>query len=145
MKLPTLNIDVAVNTKTMQHGVAEAQTNLGFGRQGAELFGNLQQQGFNTALQAAQNQQQTQSGLAGQGFGFGQAIGQQQAQQGAQQQALNQALLDAARGQYQGFTGAPQQSLATILSALGAMPNQSTQTQTQNPGLFGYLSTLAML
>lgn len=125
-----------------RHGVAEAQTNLGFGRQGAELFGNLQQQGFNTALQAAQNQQQTQSNLAGQGFGFGQAIGQQQAQQGAQQQALNQQLLNAAQQQYQGFTGAPQQSLATILAALQGMPNQSTQTSTQNPGLFGYLGAI---
>lgn len=28
MKLPTLNIDVAVNTKTMQKGIAEAQKNL---------------------------------------------------------------------------------------------------------------------
>jgi hypothetical protein len=128
-----------------RHGVAEAQTNLGFGQQGAQLFGNLQQQGFNTALGAAQDQQRMQSGLAGQGFGFGQAIGQQQAQQGAQQQAINQAIIDAARNQYQGFTGAPQNSLATILGAMGAMPNQSTQTQTQRPGAFNWLGLLAAL
>lgn len=126
-----------------RHGVAEAQTNLGFGQQGAQMASGLRQQGFNTALQAAQNQQQTQSELAGQGFGFGQAIGNQQAAQGASVQAMNQALIDAARGQYGGFTGAPQNSLASILAALGAMPNQSTTKQTQNPGLFGILGALA--
>jgi hypothetical protein len=164
-----------------RHGVAEAQTNLGFGQQGAQLFGNLQQQGFNTALQAAQEQQRMQqqgfntalgaaqtqqqfgqqgfntalqaaqeqqrmqSGLAGQGFGFGQSITEQQTQQGAQQQALNQALINAARNQYQGFTGAPQSSLDTILGAMGAMPNQSTQTQTQRPGAFNWLGLLGAL
>jgi hypothetical protein len=126
-----------------RHGVAEAQTNLGFGQQGAQLFGNLQQQGFNTALQAAQNQQQMQSGLAGQGFGFGQSINNQQGAQGAQVQGMNQALIDAARNQFSGFAGAPQNSLSTILAALGAMPNQSSTTQTQNPGIFGILGALA--
>ena len=126
-----------------RHGVAEAQTNLGFGQQGAQMASGLRQQGFNTALQAAQNQQQTQSQLAGQGFGFGQAIGNQQAAQGASVQAMNQALIDAARGQYGGFTGAPANSLQMILNALGSMPNQSTTKETQNPGLFGILGALA--
>lgn len=126
-----------------RHGVAEAQTNLGFGQQGAQMASNLRQQGFNTALQAAQNQQLTQSQLAGQGFGFGQAINNQQAAQGAQVQAMNQALIDAARGQYGGFTGAPANSLQMILNALGSMPNQSTTKETQNPGLFGILGALA--
>ena len=126
-----------------RHGVAEAQTNLGFGQQGAQMASNLRQQSFNTALQAAQNQQQTQSQLAGQGFGFGQAIGNQQAAQGASVQAMNQALIDAARGQYGGFTGAPANSLQMILNALSSMPNQSTTKETQNPGLFGILGALA--
>lgn len=126
-----------------RHGVAEAQTNLGFGQQGAQMASGLRQQGFNTALQAAQNQQQTQSQLAGQGFGFGQAINNQQAAQGASVQAMNQALIDAARGQYGGFTGAPANSLQMILNALGSMPNQSTTKETQNPGLFGILGALA--
>lgn len=126
-----------------RHGVAEAQTNLGFGQQGAQMASNLRQQGFNTALQAAQNQQLTQSQLAGQGFGFGQAINNQQAAQGAQVQAMNQALIDAARGQYGGFTGAPANSLQMILNALSSMPNQSTTKETQNPGLFGILGALA--
>jgi hypothetical protein len=128
-----------------RHGVAEAQTNLGFGQQGAQMASGLRQQGFNTALDAAQAQRQMQSQLAGQGFGFGQALNQQQFQQGEQMRALQQQLVDAARGQYGGFTGAPQNSLATLLAALGGMPNQSTTTQTQNPGLAGYLSVLTAL
>lgn len=126
-----------------RHGVAEAQTNLGFGQQGAQMASGLRQQGFNTALQAAQQNQQNQSALAGQGFGFGQAINNQQAAQGAQVQAMNQALIDAARGQYGGFTGAPANSLQMILNALSSMPNQSTTKETQNPGLFGILGALA--
>jgi hypothetical protein len=98
-------------------------------------------QGFNTALGAAQNQQQMLSQLAGQGFGFGQQLNQQQMQQGALQQGLMQSLIDAARGQYAGFTGAPQQALTLPLAALGgASMGQQTQTQTQKPGLFNYLS-----
>ena len=130
-----------------RHGVAEALTNEGFARQGAQTFGNLQQQGFNTALGAAQNQQNLQMGgaaqmgqLGQQAFGTGQAIQQQQMQQGLMQQGMQQALIDAARGQYAGFTGAPGQSLGLPLAALGAQPNQSTTTGSRNPGLFDYLS-----
>jgi hypothetical protein len=128
-----------------RHGVAEAQTNLGFGQQGAQMASGLRQQGFNTALTAAQNLQTMQSNLAGQGFGFGQSISDQQFRQGEQQRMLNQQLIDAARAQYGGFTSAPQNSLATILGALSGMPNQGTVSQTQNPGLAGYLSILAAL
>ena len=79
------------------------------------------------------------------GFGFGQQIGQQQAQQGLMQQGLQQALIDAARGQYAGAVGAPNASLGLPLTALGAMPNQSTTTQTKTPGLFDYLGLGASL
>lgn len=128
-----------------RHGIAEAQTNLGFGRQGAELFGNLQQQGFNTALQAAQGQQGIQSNLAQQGFNFGQGISNQQNQQGTQTRDMIQKLIDATKNQYTGFTGAPNNSLATLLAALGSLPNNSTTTNTQNPGLSGILGSLASL
>ena len=131
-----------------RHGVAEGQTNAAFGRQAADTLANLNMQGFNTALGAAQNQQQIglqgagQLGnLANMGFGFGQQIGQQQMQQGTMQQGLMQSLIDAARGQYGGYTGAPMQSLTAPLAALGAANmGQNTQTQTQKPGLFNYLS-----
>ena len=131
-----------------RHGVAEALTNEGFARQGAQAFGNLQQQGFNTALGAAQQQQQTQLGAANQmanlanlGFGFGTQLNQQQAQQGALQQGLQQMLIDAAKGQYQNFTGAPQQALQLPMAAVGAANmGQQTQTQSYKPGLFDYLN-----
>lgn len=130
-----------------RHGVAEALTNEGFARQGAQTFGNLQQQGFNTALGAAQAQQGTlMSGaaqlgqLGNQAFNTGRTISQDQMQQGLMQQGLQQTLIDAARGQYAGFTGAPQQSLSLPLAALGAAPVPQTTTQSKQPGLFDYLS-----
>ena len=59
------------------------------------------------------------------------------------QQAQQQQLIDAARGQYQGAVGAPHTSLSLPLAALGAAPNQSTTTQSKNPGLFDYLALAA--
>ena len=111
--------------------------------------------GQSTGLQAAlANQQAGLSGanlrmagagqlgnLAQQGFNMGQSIQQQQFQQGQMQQALNQALIDAAKGQYGGFTGAPAASLQLPLAALGAgNMGQNTTTQTQKRGLFDYLT-----
>jgi hypothetical protein len=107
------------------------------------MFGNLQSQGFNTALNAAQNQQGIQSNLANLGFGFGTQLADKQMQQGSMQQAIKQALIDAAKGQYNQFTGAPAQSLALPVAALGAADmGQQTETKTQQPGLFNYLSVL---
>ena len=130
-----------------RHGVAEALTNEGFARQGAQTFGNLQQQGFNTALGAAQAQQGLQMGgaaqlgrLGQQAFNTGRTVSQDQMQQGLMQQGMQQALIDAARGQYAGFTGAPQQALSLPLAALGAAPVPQTTTQSKQPGLFDYLS-----
>lgn len=137
-----------------RHGVAEALTNEAFARQGAQTFGNLQQQGFNTALQAAQNQQANQlaaagqlSGLAGQGFGFGQSIAQQQAQQGAQQQALQNALIAAAQQQFQNVANYPQQALNLRLQSLGMTPygQTTTSTQTAQPGLMQTLGNAAQI
>ena len=129
-----------------RHGVAEALTNEGFARQGAQAFGNLQQQGFNTALQAAQAQQGRQMAgaaqlgqLGQQAFGTGQAIQQQQAQQGLLQQGIQQALIDAAKQQYAGYTGAPTAALNAPLAALGVTPVPQSETKTMNPGLFSYL------
>jgi len=81
--------------------------------------------------------------LSSLGFGFGQQIGSTQAQEGQRMQAMNQALIDAAKGQYGGFTGAPQDALSTYLASLGgADMGQQTQTQTgtSKPGLFDYLT-----
>lgn len=126
-----------------RHGVAEGTMMGDYGRAFGDMAAQQRQQGFNTALGAAQNQQGMQSQLAGQGFGFGQALNAQQMQQGTQQQSLMQSLIDAARGQYGGFTGSPTTSLQAPLAALGAANmGQQTQTQTQKPGLFNYMSLL---
>ena len=149
-----------------RQGIAEAETNRGFAQQGGQLAAQLRQQGFNTALGASQqdvaNQMQAaqanqQAGLSGanlrmagagqlgnlaqQGFNMGQSIQQQQFQQGQAQQLINQALIDAARAQYSGFTGAPAASLNLPLAALGiADMGQQTQTDRTRPGLLNYLS-----
>jgi len=68
-------------------------------------------------------------------------------QQGLQQQVLNQALIDAARQQYAGYTGAPAQSLQAPLAALGIGGSLGEKTETKNysPGLFDYLTLGASL
>jgi hypothetical protein len=55
------------------------------------------------------------------------------------QQGIQQALIDAARGQYAGYTGAPTQALQAPLAALGVTPSQSTTTSSTQPGLLSYL------
>ena len=99
-----------------------------------------QQAGLQGAQQAMQGAAQL-GNLSNVGFNFGQQIGQQQMQQGGIQQGLNQALIDAAKGQYAGYTGAPMASLSAPMAALGAANmGQTTQTSTQKPGLLQYLS-----
>jgi hypothetical protein len=87
------------------------------------------------------------SSLAGQGFNFGQQIGQQQAQQGAMQRAMQQSLIDAARQQFAGYTGYPQQALNLPLQALGMTPYGSTTTavNTAQPGLMQTLGNAAQV
>ena len=130
-----------------RHGVADSMTNAAFAKQGAETFGNLQQQGFNAALNAAQNQQNIQMGgsaqlgqLGNQAFNTGQTIQQNQQQQGLMQQGLQQALIDAARGQYAGYAGAPNAALSAPLAAIGVTPVPQTTAKSKSPGLFDYLS-----
>lgn len=126
-----------------RHGVAEGTMLGDYGRAFGDISANLRQGGFNTALNAAQNQQGIQSGLANQGFGFGQNIGQQQWQQGAAMQGMNQALIDAVKGQFAGFSGAPAASMQLPLAALGAANmGQQTQTTKSNPGALGILGGL---
>jgi hypothetical protein len=111
-------------------GMTAQQLNQGAGLQGAQLRMNASQQ---------------MGGLGQQAFNTSQAIQQQQMQQGLMQQGLQQQLIDAARGQYAGAIGAPQQSLGLPLAALGATPVPQTTTQTQSPGLFNYLQLGASL
>ena len=78
--------------------------------------------------------------LGQQAFNTGQTIQQNQQQQGLMQQGLQQALIDAARGQYAGYTGAPNAALSAPLAALGVTPTPQSTTASKQPGLFDYLS-----
>ena len=115
--------------------------------------GNLQQQAnqanYGGQFNAA-NVRQGASGLLGNlaqtGYGFGTGLAGQQAQQGAAMQGMNQSLIDAARNQYSGFTGAPANSLQAMLAAVGQGDmGQRTTTQTKQPGIFDYISGLSFL
>ena len=78
--------------------------------------------------------------LANVGFGMGQTVSQNLAQQGMMQQAMQQQLIDAAKGQFQGYQQAPYQSIGLLSQALGASPIPQSQTTSKTPGLFDYLT-----
>ena len=141
-----------------RHGIAEAETNRAFADQAARTASGLRQTGYQNA-QAMERQAQMQNqsaGLAGEqqrmaagsqlgslsnlGFGMGQTIQGRMDQQGAMQQALNQQLINAAKGQYAGYTGAPAQSLQYLLQAVGGAPASQQQSETYDAGLFDYLT-----
>ena len=149
-----------------RQAVTEAELGRNVAQQLAQSSAGLRQQGFTQAQQAAQqdigtnlqaqlaNQQaglggaqfrlgaaQQLGNLANLGFGMGQQVQQNLALQGAIRQQQQQALIDAARAQFGGFIGAPQQAIATQLGAFGGSQTAAqTQTQTKKPGLFDYLS-----
>jgi len=133
-----------------RHGIAMGELGRGVAEQLAQQSAGLRQAGFTQAQQMAQQdiqnrmaQAQQLAGLGQQSFGYGQAIQSQMAQQGAQQQAIQQALIDAAKQQYQGYTGQPAATLGYVSSALGATPVPQSQTTTRQPGLFDYLTLAA--
>ena len=151
-----------------RHGVAEAELGRNVASQLAQSSAGLRQAGFQNAQQAAladiQNRMAAQqynvgSGLQGQqqrlaaanqlanisnlGFGMGQTVQQNLMQQGALQQGVQQALIDAAKQQYAGYTGAPAASINYLSNAIGATPTGGTTTQSGSPGLFNMLSTIA--
>lgn len=112
------------------------------GQFNAGAMNNAMMQNQQAYMQANQ-QRLAASGQMGQlgqqAFNTGQTIQQNQMQQGLMQQGLQQALIDAARGQYAGYTGSPGASLGAPLAALGVTPYGTTTTDTKNPGLFDYL------
>ena len=130
-----------------RHGLVESQIYDNTNRSIGELAGNLSLQGFNQAGQFAnqdiQNQMQAAgglSGLANQGFGFGQAITGQQGAQGAQQQALAQNILSGGNLQFDMLTNSPQDALNLQLAALSGNPLMGESTQSYKPGLLDFLS-----
>ena len=129
-----------------RHGIATGEALKGYNQQMADTAARMRQQGFQTALGASQADLNRQLGAAGQlagmgqqSFGYGQAIQQQQMQQGQQQRQMMQELINAGKQQYAGYTGAPQQGLATFLGAMSGVPNLQGQQQGYNAGFLDYL------
>tara|TARA_R110000796_G_scaffold19680_2_gene59052 strand:+ start:162 stop:1679 length:1518 start_codon:yes stop_codon:yes gene_type:complete len=122
-------------------------------RTGASQFGaqsmmDAQRQNVANRMAAESMRQGAGARLGGYGqqaFNIGRSIQQDQANQGLLQQGIQQALIDAAKGQYAGYTGAPMAALGAPLAALGSTPSQSTTTENYNPGLFSYLQSFAQL
>jgi hypothetical protein len=140
-----------------RHGVAQGTMAADVQNQLNRQIGDLRYQGYNQAQSQALADQQMRLGASNQMGSLGTALGGmgQQAfnmgQQatanlqnvGLQQQAIQQALIDAAKGQYSGYTGASGNSLAMLAQALGASPTPQTTTNTKQPGLFDYLTMAA--
>jgi hypothetical protein len=83
--------------------------------------------------------------LSNMGFGFGNQLQQNQLAAGALQQQQQQALMDAIRAQYTGFTGSPQDALATYMASIldpgsyGTVKSKSSS----NPGILGTIGGIA--
>ena len=103
-----------------QAGLAGAQQRLG----AANQLGGISQNMYNMNRQANLDMQQA----------------------GLQQQAIQQAIIDAGKGQYAGFTGAPAAALSYLGQALGGAAGMVPQTTTnaKQAGLFDYLTLAAM-
>lgn len=133
-----------------RHGVAQGVMAGEYGRMAGDIAANQRQAGYGQALNAAMADRGARAGFANQlgnlgnqAFNTSQAINRQQMQQGLMQQALQQSIFDGANNQFAGYAAAPAQSLAAPLAALGAVPNESTTTDKNNPGLFNYFQVLA--
>lgn len=151
-----------------RHGIADAESNRNFYDRAGALASGLRQQGFTQAqnvagqdanrmmqasignqtagLQGAQQRLQAagQLGrLSQQGFDMGRTLTGDVREQGNMQQLMQQQLIDAAKQQFGGYTGAPASTIGYLSQALGSSTIPQSQTTQKNPGLFDYL-TLAM-
>ena len=101
--------------------------------QNAQLAGSQQRLGAANQL----------GNLANLGFGMGQTASGNLAQDGAMKQGLNQLLIDAAKNQFNQYSGAPLNTIGLLSQALGASPIPQTTTTGKQPGLFDYLTLAA--
>ncbi len=131
-----------------RHGLVEAQTNAQFARDAGDMSAGLRYQGYRDAVgdrmgerQLRMNGAQQLSGLASQGMGFQSAIAGQQMQQGQQQRQMMQQLIDAQRGQFQGFTGQGGNALSGLLAAIGGVPYSTNSSTTQKPSIMQMLTS----
>ena len=137
-----------------RQAIMESELGRNFLDQSARTASGLRQAGFQNAqqmagqdigygLQGSQNRQaaaSTLGQLSNLGFSQGMDLSNQAFQQGTLAQGINQALIDASKGQYAGYQGAPAQSLGYMAQALGATPTPTTTTQSRQLGLYDYLT-----
>ena len=128
-----------------RHGIREALADESYLKNVGDLSARLRSDSFNNA----QDQQRYFSGLGGSllgegaggaanlanlGFGFARDINQDQLLSGALQQQQMQSVIDAIKGQYGGYTGAPDKRF-NMQSVLPNIGNAGTSTTTQSmPG-----------
>ena len=153
-----------------RHGIADAESNRNFYDRAGALASGLRQQGFtqaqnmagqdaNRMLQASMANQST--GLAGagqrlqaagqlgrlsqQGFDMGRTLTSDVREQGNMQQLMQQQLIDAAKQQFAGYTGAPASTIGYLSQALGASTIPQSQQTTKQNGIMDYLTMGTML
>lgn len=95
----------------------------------------------NVGLQAAQHRLNSANQLANManlGFGMGNQVNQNMMNTGNQQQMMMQQLMEAAKGQWGGYTGAGGQGLGWNNAALGGTNAPQSSESKKNPGLFDW-------
>jgi len=123
-----------------RHGIAEAEMAKSYTQLMADQAAKMRQSGYDRSMDNAFRAAQGLQSAGQQAFGYGQSIQQQQMLEGGMQQAAMQALIDAARNQYLGYTGSPQQGLAALFGGAGLTQGTQGSSQTYQPGLYDYLS-----
>lgn len=116
--------------RQFQADSANQNMRYGMSQAGAGGLANLGSGGVQAGLGGLSN-------LANMGFGFGNELNKNQLMAGSIQQQMMQSIIDAQKGQYAGWAGAPQQSLSTLLQSLGAanIGNAGSSTgSTTTPG-----------
>lgn len=140
-------------------GVQSAENQRNFDQLRNKTIADLYSTGHQNAVGAFQNQQgqglqALQGGLSGlqaqqgQGWNQSQDILRNQMQSGGMQQQMMQSLIDAAKGQYGNYTGAPRSGLEVLLKSIGGMPSgigTQTGTSQQNKGAGQALGTAMQL
>lgn len=153
-----------------RHGIAQAEAARNYYDRAGALASNLRQQGFTQAqnlagqdaqrmMQASLANQSAGLGAAGQrlaaagqlsnisnlGFDMGRQLTADIMKQGTLQQMLEQNLIDAAKGQFSGYTGAPADTISYLSQALGASNVPQSQQTSRDLGLFDYLTLAAVV
>jgi len=152
-----------------RHGIAQAEDNRNFFDRAGSIAGQLRQQGYqqaqNMAAQDANRMLQADTSnmttdLAGAqqrlsaanqlaqtsnlGFDMGRTLQSDMMKQGSAQQLMEQQLIDAAKQQFAGYTGAPMDSISILSQALGASTIPQSQQTRKDHGLFDYLTLMAL-